>query len=164
MTIKMVAAYHEAGHAVLTYRSKYHSLEKTISLNDYGSGEIFVSIEPSKLKGAGLPSPVKSQNNVMVTRDLALILVAGYVAEQIAAKLDNNIKPHLDCAKPDHDFLRMKLAAAGLSKRFDKFEREAAVLLNKEWHLVRGLAEFLFQNVTADAGTVFAELDRLSKT
>ncbi|MEF8762212.1 hypothetical protein, partial [Stenotrophomonas sp. A3_2] len=53
MTIKREAGYHEACHAILTARSRFHRLAGEINLTEYGQGEIYVSLSRQKLLAAG---------------------------------------------------------------------------------------------------------------
>lgn len=154
MTIKKEAAYHEAAHALIAHRSTFHEFLGPINLADYGAGEAFVSLAKSKLKNAGKPASPNSQKDKNVTRDLAEILVAGYVAEQVAAEKDSSLKPNAKCAKPDHDLLQQQLAAAGLSKKYDRFQSQVKAKLEKEWPLLEMIAAFLLEKVTASGPEV----------
>jgi hypothetical protein len=149
MAIKKEAAYHEAAHALIAHRSTFHNFLGPINLAEYGAGEAFVSLSNSKLASAGKPISPDPAKDVDVIRDLAEVLVAGYVVEQIAAEKDSSLKPNAECAKPDHDLLQQQLAAAGLSKKYDRFQTQAKASLEKEWPLVEKLAAFLLKKVTA---------------
>jgi hypothetical protein len=158
MAIKREAAYHEAAHAILAHRSRFHALVGPISLEKYGAGEAFVSLSKSKLRAQGKPETLDVQRDPEVVRDLALVLVAGYVAEQIAAESDNALRPNIACAIPDHDLLRKQLSSAGLSEDFDQFEAQARITLKTEWALVERVAQHLFKSGGAEPETILALL------
>lgn len=158
MTIKREAGYHEACHATLAERSRFHRLVGAINLAEYGQGETYVSLSKQKLVAAGKPPTAAAAQDPEVARDLALILVAGYVGEQIAATLDNSIVPNLDCAAPDHELARQQLSAAGLPEDFSSFEIEARCLLEAEWPRVRLVADYLLQNVRAQPDDILPML------
>jgi hypothetical protein len=147
ISIKREAAFHEAGHAVAAYRSRFHFIVGPISLAGYGSGEIYVAQSRSKCVAAGKASDHSAQKDPEVAADLALVLSAGLVSERIAHERDPAIRPNPECAIPDHDLMRQQLARAGLSKKFDQHEKTARELLESNWALVDALAEFLLARV-----------------
>lgn len=159
MTITKVSAYHEAAHALIAHRSQFHKLIGRIDLRLYGSGETFISLSKSKLEAVGKSATTNSQKDKDVVKDLAVILVAGFVAEQIAAESDNAINPNIDCAVPDHELLRSKLAAAGLSKHFNYYEEQARAKLKAEWHLVEKVANFLYKHGGSDVDDIIVLMD-----
>lgn len=150
MKIKREAAFHEAGHAIAAYRSKFHSLSRSINLKLYGAGEIFVTLSKSKLQAAGKLAAAASQTDKEVATDLAVVLCAGLVSERLAEEV-SGLKADPDCAIPDHELMKQQLASAGLSKRFDHHEALAREVLNAEWSLVASLAEFLYENENTEA-------------
>jgi hypothetical protein len=150
MTIKREAGYHEACHAVLAERSRFHRLVGPVNLAAYGQGEIYISLSKQKLSAAGKTPTAAAAQDPEVARDLALILVAGYIGEQIAATFDNSIVPNLDCAVPDHELARQQLSAAGLSEDLANFEVEAHDLLKAEWSRVQVVADFLLQKISVE--------------
>jgi hypothetical protein len=156
MTIKREAAYHEAAHAVMAHRSLFHALIGEINLENYGAGEIFVSLSKAKLKTQDKPAIPEMAKKPEVASDLARILVAGYVAEQIAAESDDTIKPNIDCARPDHEMVRQQLSSAGLSKRFDRFEAEVRDILRTEWPLVEKVTQYLYQHGRGEPEVILA--------
>lgn len=129
MTIKREAAFHEARHAIAAWKSKYHSLVGTISLADYGAGDTLVSVSKHKLQVGGKSLSTTIVEDPDVAKDFAVVLSAGLVAEQVAASKGENITANPQCAVPDHDLMKQQLAAAGLSKKFDKHEIVARQLL-----------------------------------
>lgn len=154
MSIKKEAAFHEAGHAVMAYLSDYHGLVSGIDLKVYGAGDVYIGLLKSKCAAAGLPQVLETAERPEVAKDIGHILVAGLVAEKIAAEHDKSLVPNPECALPDHDLLRQQLAAAGLSKKFDLLESETWAVLQKNWDAVQELANFLFENVVADKDQV----------
>lgn len=160
MSIKREAAFHESGHAVAAFRSRFHRIVGPISLAEYGAGEVFISLSNSKLRAAGLPIDSSSQKIREVVEDLAVVLCAGLVAEQLAAKHDSSLKANPSCATPDHDLLRQQLSQAGLSKHFDLHEEAAKKILNDEWELVESLAAYLYSKISADPTEVIAFLEQ----
>ncbi len=146
MTIKREAAFHEAGHAIAAHRSKFHALAGPINLEQYGAGQIFVSLSKRKLQAAGKPVANDSQKDKEIATDLAVVLCAGLVSERLAEEREG-LKANQDCAVPDHDLMKQQLANAGLSERFDRHETSARQLLETEWSLVSSLAGLLYQKV-----------------
>jgi len=144
VTVKLEAAYHEAGHAVAAHYSRFHTIVGPINLQSYGAGEVFVGFNAPKCVAAGLPADARTALRPEVTRDLGVILVAGLAAERIAAKRNPALAPNERCANPDYDLLRQQLEAAGLSKKTDIVEGQAVAILTARWPLVEGLAEALF--------------------
>jgi hypothetical protein len=138
MPIERAAAYHEAAHAIVAHHSRFHALVGPINLASYGAGEIFISLSETKLKAAGKKTPPDAQKDTEVAQDLARVLTAGYIAEQIAAENDSKIIPNAECAKPDHDFLRQQLSAARLSLKFDRAEEGVREFLTSKWEVMEG--------------------------
>lgn len=146
MTVKLEAAYHEAGHAVAAHHSRFHTIVGPINLLSYGAGEVYVGLNAGKCVAAGLPADARTALRPEVARDLGLILVAGLAAERIAAQRNDAIIPNERCADPDYQLLHQQLATAGLSKKTDNIEREAIALLTAHWVLVEELAEAMFSS------------------
>jgi hypothetical protein len=144
MTIKLEAAYHEAGHVVLAHLSKFHGLGGSINLGTYGAGIAPVCLSRSKLVNCGKTPDRTSRLDKEVAKDLAVILCAGLVAEQMAAEIDPTLTADAECAMPDHEFMRQELTAAGLSRYFDRHEQIARELLIANWKLVNTVAVHLF--------------------
>lgn len=151
MSIKREAAYHEAGHAVAAYRSKFHNVIGTINLADYGAGEIFIFLSKSKLATYGKSNDQKLQYDKEVAVDLAVVLCAGLVAERIAERLGDGITANTACAEPDHSLQKAQLKMAGLSQNYDLHETTARCLLESEWSLVAELAAMLLKKTSVDA-------------
>jgi hypothetical protein len=145
MTIKREAAFHEAGHAVAVYRSRFYKVAGPINLEQYGAGSIDVGLNKNKLKSNGKPADKSAILDKEVNTDLAVILCAGLVAERIAERRIDGIKANPKCAKPDHEFLRIKLKEAGLSQKIDGYEKDAERLLEQEWNLVMALTNYLLE-------------------
>lgn len=158
MSVKKEAAYHEAGHAVIAYKSKYHSIVSGLDIKNYGSGEMFIGLSKAKLNAAGKKPDESSATDRDVVKDLALVLTAGYVAEQLAAEKDNTLLPNRDCARDDHSYLVNALQDAGLSKKFDLAEGDVRLLLTADWPLVEKLADALFSKQSLDFDDVMALL------
>lgn len=149
MTIQREAAFHEAGHAISAHRSKFHAIVGPINLQQYGAGEIFVSLSKRKLQAAGKPVAAASQKDKEVVKDLAVVLCAGLVSERLAEE-KIGLKANPNCAIPDHDLMKQQLVNAGLSARFDHYETSARQLLETKWALVTSLADLLYKNVVTD--------------
>jgi len=159
MTIKREAAFHEAGHAVAAYRSRFHSIVGTIKLAEYGAGQADVSLSKKKLVASGKPANQAAQMDKEVAADLAVVYCAGLVAERIAERMELGLKANPKCAEPDHVSALQQLSAAGLSQKLDLHERAAERLLEKDWNLVAALAENLLASGSADAADVLAFLN-----
>ncbi len=156
MDIKKEAAFHEAGHAVMAYLATYHGLVAGIDLKDYGAGEIYVGLLKSKCVSAGVPATAETAKRPEVAIDLGRVLVAGLVAELIAAERDESLSPNPICARPDHDLMRQQLMNAGLSKKFDRLEVVTRRTLEENWSAVDELAEFLLIHKSADISQIEA--------
>jgi len=161
VTIKPEAAYHEAGHAIMAYLSKYHLLAGPIELADYGAGEAYIGLIPSKLTSAGIEADEAAQRNPDVAKDLGRVLVAGLMAERIAAEHDPALTPNPTCAQPDYAMLVQQLAAAGLSRKYDRLETEARATLEAHWDKVEALAGWLLGRGRAEFAEVNAFIARL---
>jgi hypothetical protein len=146
MTIQREAAFHEAGHAIAAHRSKFHALVGPINLQQYGAGQIFVSLSKSKLLAAGKSVAAKSQTDKEVATDLAVVLCAGLVSERLAEER-SGLKANPNCAIPDHNLMKQHLINAGLSTHFDRHEASARQLLDATWALVTSLANLLYEKV-----------------
>lgn len=149
MTIKREAAFHEAGHAIAAHRSKFHALVGPINLQQYGAGEVFVSLSKKKLQAARKPVTAASQTDKEVATDLAVVLCAGLVSEHLAEERAG-LKANPNCATPDYELMKQQLVNAGLSARFDHHETSARQLLEAEWALLSCVADFLYSNVVSD--------------
>ena len=154
MTIKHEAAYHEAGHAVAAHFSQFHAIVGPIDLGLYGSGEIYISLNKTKVTAANKRADPSIAKDKDVAQDLAIVLCAGLVAERIAAKKMGGLIPNEQCALPDYDLMKQQLAAAGLSKHFDRHEAAAANILKKKWSIVDALAKFLYAQISVNAWDV----------
>jgi ATP-dependent Zn protease len=162
MTIKREAAFHEAGHAVVAHRSKFHSIEKSINLEAYGAGETSVSLSRSKLLAGGKIANASAERDKEVATDFAVVLCAGLVAERLAEVRENGITANQTCAIPDYDLMRQRLAIAGLSKRFDRHEAAAQEILESQWRLVSSLAAYLLERVSVESSEVKSFIDKHS--
>lgn len=150
MTIKREAAFHEAGHSVIAYSARFHFIAGGINLEDYGAGEVHVGLSKTKCVAEGLTPTPETARNADVAKDLGRILVAGLVAEQIAAERDATLTPNPSCSEPDHELLRQILGSAGLSRKFDQLEAQAREMLEANWPAVEALAAYLHEHVRAD--------------
>lgn len=164
MTIKREAAFHEAGHALAAHRSKFHNIIGSINLEDYGSGEIYVSLSKEKLQTQGKAPNISAERDKEVAADLAVVLAAGLVAEQVAEVREHGLTANIKCAVPDHKLLQLQLANAGLSKKFDIHQNTARQLLEAEWSLVVDLSNYLFENISAPSADVIAFIESNKKT
>lgn len=150
MTIKREASFHEAAHAVLANLSKYHAIVGDINLQNYGAGEIFISLSKSKCAAGGKPQDASAQKDKDVAKDLAVVLCGGFAAEKIAAKIDASLNPNEQCATPDYQLAEQQLQMAGLSKKYDVYQAQANQILEANWKAVETLANYLFANTSAD--------------
>lgn len=160
MTIKREAAFHEAGHAVAAHRSRFHNVVGQINLATYGAGEIYVSLSKQKLIAEGKPATPSAQLDKEVAKDLAVVLVAGLVAERLAQESDGDLKANPMCAEPDYHLMQQNLDAAGLSKKFNLHEEAAKIVLNSNWPLVDALAAYLFSEKTVASVSVHEFIEK----
>ncbi|RBW56096.1 hypothetical protein DS906_13915 [Ruegeria sp. A3M17] len=157
MKIKLEAAYHEAGHIVAAKRSIFHDVVGGVDLEAYGAGGTHISLSKTKLRNAGKIQSPSSQHDKDVAKDLAVVLTAGFAAEQIAAQKNLALTPNRQCADPDYDFLDDVLQNAGLSRKTDRAELAAHTLLTQEWEKVERIAALAFEK----GGLSSAQLDEL---
>ena len=164
MAIKREAAFHEAGHAIAAYRSRFHNIGGSINLQDGGAGEVNVALSKRKLQANGKPvDRLAAQLDKEIIIELAVVLSAGLVAERLAQEHVVGIKANPSSALHDHDFMRQSLAIAGLSKRFDRHEDAAKQILASQWDLVCSLATYLFEKQSVDSASVIAFIEQHSK-
>lgn len=162
MSVTIEAAYHEAGHAIIAHRSRFHRVVGPINLASYGSGESFIALSRSKCAMARKAPDATAQCDPEVATDLAIVLSAGLVAERVAQKHDGNIRPNPGCAFPDHALLRQQLQGAGLPPTLDQHEAKAEQALESQWALLRDLAQMLFQNEAVGPETIEAFIEQYS--
>jgi GNAT superfamily N-acetyltransferase len=144
-TIKREAAFHEAGHAIAACRSAFHWLAAgAIRLEEYGAGEAQVSLSKSKLRQAGKVPSAVAMRDPEVAKDLAVILVAGLVAEQVAQSMGQDVTANSSCAAPDHALIKQSLENAGVELNIQAYENTARHMLQSEWPLLLSLADLLF--------------------
>ncbi|MDH5231603.1 MAG: hypothetical protein OEY38_16195 [Gammaproteobacteria bacterium] len=159
MAIKKEAAYHEASHAVVAHKSKFHSLVGDVNLEQYGAGEIFISLSKSKCTAAGKKAAPETQKDKEVAKELAVILCAGLMGEEIAAEKDSSLTPNEQCSVPDHELAVQQLKMAGLSSKYDFHQNSAREILNQEWETVERLTAYLFENHSADPSKMAEIID-----
>ena len=145
------AAFHEAGHIIVAFLSKYHSLTGQISVDAYGHGAASVTLSKSKLEAGGKSPDLSSRTDKEVVRDLGPILVAGLEAEKIAAEQGKISSANEVAARLDYELLAQELVAAGLSKKTDVAEQHARSILREEWQLVESLASHIHRSAVLDA-------------
>jgi hypothetical protein len=165
MTIKREAAFHEAGHSIVAWRSTYHSLAPgVIRLERYGAGEARVSLSRRKLESGGKVVSPTIMNDPDVVKDLAVILAAGLVAEEVAQGMGEHITANPSCAAPDHAFMKQNLAAGGLQMDIQIYESAARQILQREWSLLHDLANLLFNSGSLEAVDVAEFIDNFPRS
>ena len=160
MNIKRESAFHAAGHTIAAHRSRFHNVVGSINLADRCLGASHIGPSATKLAASGQASAERDKE---VAVDLAVILSAGLVAEQLAGDLEQGISADPSYSDPDHELMRQRLAGAGLSRRFDRHEATARQLLEAEWDLVCRLAAYLLENVYVDAYAIEVFIGRCSQ-
>lgn len=145
----------------MAHRSRFHRVVGPINLLQYGAGDIYISLSKSKCTAA---RKVADPRDPDVAVDLAVLLSAGLIAEQLAQIHDATILPNPECAAPDHELLIQQLQAAGLSNEFSQYEAEAKHLLESQWELLRDLADYLFQRTIIEPEDVHAFIDEYDAT
>jgi hypothetical protein len=158
MSVKKEAAYHEAAHVVLAYKSMFHSIVEEVNLRNYGEGETFVSLSASKCKANGKPQDPSAAKDKEVAKDLAVILCGGFIGEKIAASFHADLCPNSDCAATDYHLAKQSLSGANTSKKLECYAESAASILKENWSLVEELADFLFENVKVDAADLIYKI------
>lgn len=137
------AAFHEAGHAVTAWNSKFHSISPCpVSVSDDGYGECFPILSKMKLVAGGKTPVLGVENDKDVVRDLALVLVAGRMAEQVLSEVDEEVRFDPTASNHDYGMLADKLRSAGLSQKTDLAEAEVVELLRRKWQVVTALANW----------------------
>ncbi|EKJ94770.1 hypothetical protein C241_15758 [Bradyrhizobium lupini HPC(L)] len=147
MSVKLEAAYHEAGHIVLAWFSKYHTIAGGIDLTK-GSGQIpEIAVSKSKMSAAKkLPSKDSASNDYDVVREGAVIFAAGYQAELIAASINPSLVPDRGSADLDYQIVDAILAKAGLQWDTRVAEAAAEDLLRRHWVWVEKIAQQAFEH------------------
>lgn len=128
-----------------------------INLLHYGAGDIYVSLSKGKCAAARKTADPRDPE---VATDLAILLCAGLVAEQLAHARDATIQPNPECAAPDHALLTQQLEAAGLPRELSQYEVEAKRRLESQWELLRDLADYLFREKVVEPEDVHEFIDR----
>lgn len=165
MTIKKVAAYHEAGHVILAQLSRFHSAVNDIDLGEYGQGSAQISLSRHKLQLANLAADASSQRLPMVAVDLAVVLCGGYAAEELASQREPGITPDVSCSGPDFSLAIQQLATAGAQQQdLVQYCALAKEVLNMNWHYLHGLAGRLFELGVMSAQDAYDYLTQLAAT
>jgi hypothetical protein len=137
---RKAAAYHEAGHVVAALHSNYHNIVHTISVEDYGAGETFISVSKEKCRAAGKKA---SQVDPDIVKEFAVILKAGLAAEIIAGRIDTSVVGDATASKQDDELLTQQLRIVGIQSTPDLFLSEASKMLVRHWDEVDALAKRL---------------------
>lgn len=165
MTIKKVAAYHEAGHVILAQMSRFHSVVKDMDLGQYGQGSAHISLSKHKLQLANLPADAASQRLPVVAVDLAVVLCAGYAAEELASQREPGIMPNVTCSGEDFKLAIEQLVASGAQQQdLVQYCALAKEVLSMNWHYLQGLANRLFQLTVMSAEDAYVYLTQLAET
>ena len=98
------------------------------------------------MPGAGKALSPSTAKDAEVARDLAVILVGGLAAEQVAAEFGAGLAPDRSGAELNHALLAQALAAARLSRSFDRDEQQARPMLRANWQKVETLAQVLLRD------------------
>ncbi|MCA1868492.1 hypothetical protein HW571_22715 [Agrobacterium genomosp. 3] len=146
MSVKLETAYHEAGHIVLAWFSKYHTIAGGIDLTK-GSGQIpEIAVSKSKMSAAKkLPSKDTASNDNDVVREAAVIFTAGYQAELLAASINRSLAPDRGSADLDYQIVDAVLTNAGLQWDMRLAEAAADDLLRRHWVWVEKIAQRAFE-------------------
>jgi ATP-dependent Zn protease len=142
MSIKKEAAYHEAGHVVVAAKSKYHNVVDGITLSAYGQGEASISLSKAKCL-AECKTFVDAKSigkDKDIAREAAIIFMAGYQAELLAAAANPMLTANRSTADPDYELAAEVLARAELYERTDCAEQAATEILLQNWELVEKIA------------------------
>jgi hypothetical protein len=160
MSIQLEAAFHEAGHAVITHRPKFHFIVGPINLQEYGQGEFFTALGKTQLKENGKDvDAATAYSDADVAVDLVIILAGGLVAERLAAEQDPVPKPNSGCARPDNEFIHELLKGARLPRKTEKYRAAAKAILTAEWQLVVDLAQYLVERESVDPQAIADFID-----
>ena len=146
--MSIIAAYHEAGHVVLAVASKYYSLKcgahEFVAIGAYGSGDVAIRLNSEKCR-RNQKEPIDTDPDI--AREAAVIMVGGYVAEQIlfeAKERDMQFTPSEECSRPDLNMARDALGEAGIVDiNWEEYKGIARLQLDRYWENVRSLAERL---------------------
>jgi len=138
------AAYHEAAHAVLTARSKLHTLSGVVNIGGYGLGTGFSDAGPSRKKcAANGISESSAPNNAVVVREFVRILCAGYAAECEGKDRGLVLIPDINRSVPDFLEAQRQLRHLGLSEKLNGFHQEALDLVKHYWDDIQMVAAAL---------------------
>jgi hypothetical protein len=151
------AAYHEAAHAVLAAKAKYHSIVGGIDLGASKSGVTYVSLSRSKCLASDMPVQ-SAARNAMVVRELVRILCSGYAAELVAKEKGIDLLPNMESSKPDYAHAQQQLRGMGLPAKLNDFQRDAIELVRDNWSDVEKIALVLKERKELDASEVLEML------
>ena len=98
---KMVAAMHEAGHAVIAVKSKHHLICRDIVTDNSGAGITYVSRQAT------------SPGNLEAAKEYAVILLAGFAVERKLRDDGDDVVPNRESAEPDYVMARSALQECG---------------------------------------------------
>jgi hypothetical protein len=134
----ILAAHHEAGHAVAAIYSRFHNLPGELVASANGHGENFAGLSGRKCSAAGKePNPRDKE----IASDLALIACAGFEAEvRCTGEIGGSADVH--AAKADYDLAKQVLGNASLKHA----KRGAALLIEQRWPEVRQVASALLSS------------------
>lgn len=149
---KREAAFHEAGHLILGYRSNYHMPRGQVHVKDSGGGVAPISLSRERLRNAGKSDA--TDRDEQVSREAAKIFCGGLVAENIAALRDGTIKPDEWCSDIDHRMAMNTLVGAGLPTDLEPYRTAAKAELEQRWPQVRDLADFLYWKGSTDTADI----------
>lgn len=131
----ILAAHHEAGHAVATIFSRFHNLPHGFSAHANGHGDNAAGLSRRRCEAAG-KSPSKYDEEMAI--DLAVIACAGYEAEKRCA-VELGCDPDVGAANEDYQLASQVLGNADLTLA----KKEAAALIDQRWAEVKTLASAL---------------------
>ncbi|MBN4071885.1 hypothetical protein JYT83_00550 [bacterium AH-315-F18] len=142
-----IEAHHEAGHAVLAVASRLHRLAGDIAVTKSGHGVAFVSLSKQLLLSNNKPDFSEAQKDPEVARDVAVVFLAGFAAEQKFCRNEktagNNANENRSAADEDYELVDRVLELAECTGELASLERVAVELVEKHWTEIAKFAKTL---------------------
>jgi hypothetical protein len=142
-----MAAFHEAGHAVLAVASRFHNVVLPISIQD-AYGETFVSMSKTKVQASGRSPDVRAaQADPEIATDAAIVFLAGLASERRHCQ----DKADASLSRNDYTLAERVLGMANVRTPFAELEVEAAKRVDQLWPVIVEFAEELHKRQWFDA-------------
>ncbi len=138
------AAYHDAGHVILTITSRFHVIHLPLSGQQACAGPL-IAVSQARLAASRSADPKGMLLRAEVAVETAVLFLAGRAAERHnCASVDSAegmAEPESCATAHDHALARLTLAWARVATPLESIEAEAARRVNPLWELITRYAE-----------------------